>query len=115
MPLIAAPISRLEARSTRGGSFAWLLMCSASADAAMATSTDSSTSGTSYCIGTGRSSAIMPTKCMLQMPTPMATAPLSHQKLRPRPRARATRSVNSRATYDASTAITDEIATSSGS
>src|SRR5688500_3154630 len=58
--------------------------------------------------------ASMPTKCMLQMPTPSATDPPVSHAARARPRAWDTLPARSRAVYDANTAIRIETTTSMG-
>jgi hypothetical protein len=80
----------------------------------MATSTERTTSGTSYIVGTGSLSASMATKCMLQIPMPIATDPPRSHAARRRPWAAVTRLARSSAAYDASIAITIERMTSTG-
>ncbi len=61
---------------------------SARAEARIATTTESVRSGTSYAIAIpGMRKASMPTKCMLQMPKPMAREPPPSHATRARPRA----------------------------
>ncbi len=69
----------------------------ANAEATMATRTESSTSHTPYAIGRARWNASMPTKCMLQMPTPMATEPPASHARRSRPWATVNRAARSSA------------------
>jgi hypothetical protein len=85
---------------------------SASTEPATAASHETTTSGMSYEISIGRWNASMATKCMLQIPLPMATLPPSNQASRARPRAAATRAASVSAVYDAPIAISIESATS---
>jgi enoyl-CoA hydratase/carnithine racemase len=59
--------------------------------------------------------ASMPTKCIDQMPRPIASEPPASQPFCTRPPARAVCPARSSATYDARTAITIESATNQGS
>src|SRR5690348_1639553 len=89
-----------------------LIVCNAMYDETMANAIDTKVMRALYGTGIGRLNASMPTKCIDQMPTPMATAPPSSHSLcaDPLPEA-ATRVAMSRATYDAMTATTYDSAT----
>ena len=84
---MAGPIQTAPPISASGPSAGRLAMNKASADAPIATTTESSTRERPYRIGIGRWKASMPMKCMLQMPTPMATEPPASHAKRSAPRA----------------------------
>lgn len=74
-----APISRAPAINRDQGSSSLQTIHSAKAEQPMAMTSDSRVSGRSYPMGIGRLNASMPTKCMAQMPMPMAVAPPANQ------------------------------------
>src|SRR5690242_230574 len=92
-----------------------LAMNSANAEAPTAARNDPATTTTSYEIGTERRKASMATKCMLQMPVPMATLPPESHASRARPRAAVTRPASVSAVYDAQIASRIESATNGAS
>src|ERR1700679_1425136 len=105
----ALPASRIQlivAKHTRQ---------SANAESAIAIASDRAVIHGSYPIGTGRLNASIPTKCIDQMPMPMATdPPASHHHLEDCPCAPAIRPAISRAVNEASIAISTEANTSHG-
>ena len=76
MPAIEAPMNTLANRRSESLTLAWLKMKKAMAQPTMAAMTEAVMRRASYQRGTGRRSASIPTKCILQMPSPMASAPL---------------------------------------
>ena len=70
-PMITAlPLSRGMVRRRP------LVICRENPDVMIAIASDTRVVGTLYASGIGNEKASMPMKCMDQMPTPMATAPI---------------------------------------
>ena len=73
---------------------------------------DTGVMGIAKAIGIGRRNASIPTKCMAQMPEPIATAPPRIQANRERPAASVTRPARLSAEYDATLATSIDTRTS---
>src|SRR5665213_2035201 len=107
IPMITAAITRSRWR-TNGRT----AIHSANAAAPIANTIDAATYQRSYATSIGSVSASMPTKCMLQMPTPIASATPSSHSARARPVLAKMRPARSSAVYDARIAMTTESTTS---
>jgi hypothetical protein len=115
MPAIAPPISTPAGTNVETPSLGRVITIRARSDAAMATTTDSSISGKSYPIGTGKRKASMPTKCMLHIPRPITVAPPAIHPNRVAPASDLTRPARSSAANEASMATITESTTNTGS
>jgi hypothetical protein len=114
MPAMPIPMIPAAIASAVRVSVGRVTVCSAKPEMMTAMSNDAAVIGRSKAIGIGRCSASIPMKCIDQMPVPMAQAPPISQYLAVRGDAAVRRLARSRATYDASTAMTYERAMSAG-